>query len=41
MKSYTAVIERDAETGLYISYVPRFRCAMFVLMCHRLPTRAR
>jgi predicted RNase H-like HicB family nuclease len=22
MKSYTAVIERDAETGLYVGYIP-------------------
>jgi predicted RNase H-like HicB family nuclease len=27
MKSYTAVIERDAETGLYVGYVPGFRGA--------------
>ena len=24
MKSYTAVVERDAETGLYVGYVPGF-----------------
>ena len=24
MKSYTAVIERDADTGLYVGYVPGF-----------------
>jgi predicted RNase H-like HicB family nuclease len=24
MTSYTAVVERDAETGLYIGYVPGF-----------------
>jgi predicted RNase H-like HicB family nuclease len=24
MKTYTAVIERDAETGLYVGYVPGF-----------------
>jgi predicted RNase H-like HicB family nuclease len=27
MKSYTAVIERDAETGLFVGYVPGFRGA--------------
>lgn len=27
MKSYTAVIERDAEIGLYVGYVPGFRGA--------------
>lgn len=27
MKSYTAVIERDSETGLYVGYVPGFRGA--------------
>ena len=27
MNSYTAVIERDAETGLYVGYVPGFRGA--------------
>lgn len=27
MKSYTAVIERDAETGFYVGYVPGFRGA--------------
>ena len=27
MKSYTAVIERDAVTGLYVGYVPGFRGA--------------
>lgn len=27
MKSFTAVIERDAETGLYVGYVPGFRGA--------------
>ena len=27
MKSYTAVIERDAETRLYVGYVPGFRGA--------------
>ncbi|CAN5889998.1 hypothetical protein BH11GEM2_BH11GEM2_00290 [soil metagenome] len=27
MRSYTAVIERDAETGLYVGYVPGFRGA--------------
>lgn len=27
MQSYTAVIERDAETGLYVGYVPGFRGA--------------
>ena len=27
MKSYTAVIEKDAETGLYVGYVPGFRGA--------------
>jgi predicted RNase H-like HicB family nuclease len=24
MRSYTAVVERDAETGLYVGYVPGF-----------------
>jgi predicted RNase H-like HicB family nuclease len=24
MTSYTAVVERDAETGLYVGYVPGF-----------------
>ncbi len=24
MRSYTAVIERDADTGLYVGYVPGF-----------------
>jgi predicted RNase H-like HicB family nuclease len=24
MKSYTAVVERDEETGLYVGYVPGF-----------------
>ena len=24
MKHYTAVVERDAETGLYVGYVPGF-----------------
>ena len=24
MRSYTAVIERDAETGLFVGYVPGF-----------------
>ena len=24
MRSYTAVIERDTETGLYVGYVPGF-----------------
>jgi predicted RNase H-like HicB family nuclease len=24
MKSYTAVVERDAETGFYVGYVPGF-----------------
>jgi predicted RNase H-like HicB family nuclease len=24
MRSFTAVIERDAETGLYVGYVPGF-----------------
>ena len=24
MKSYTAIVERDAETGLYVGYVPGF-----------------
>ncbi|MDP1571930.1 MAG: type II toxin-antitoxin system HicB family antitoxin [Vicinamibacterales bacterium] len=24
MKNYTAVIERDAETGLYVAWVPGF-----------------
>jgi predicted RNase H-like HicB family nuclease len=24
MRSYTAVIERDSETGLYVGYVPGF-----------------
>ncbi len=24
MKEYTAVVERDAETGLYVGYVPGF-----------------
>ena len=24
MKYYTAVVERDAETGLYVGYVPGF-----------------
>ncbi|MFN2431608.1 MAG: type II toxin-antitoxin system HicB family antitoxin [Gemmatimonadota bacterium] len=24
MKTYTAIIERDADTGLYIGYVPGF-----------------
>lgn len=24
MRTYTAVIERDAETGLYVGYVPGF-----------------
>ncbi|MBA2706517.1 MAG: type II toxin-antitoxin system HicB family antitoxin [Gemmatimonadaceae bacterium] len=27
MKSYTAVIERDTETSLYVGYVPGFRGA--------------
>ena len=27
MKTFTAVIERDAETGLYVGYVPGFRGA--------------
>ncbi|MEP6622197.1 MAG: type II toxin-antitoxin system HicB family antitoxin [bacterium] len=27
MNVYTAVIERDAETGLYVGYVPGFRGA--------------
>ena len=27
LASYTAVIERDAESGLYIGYVPGFRGA--------------
>ncbi|MGI8508573.1 MAG: type II toxin-antitoxin system HicB family antitoxin [Gemmatimonadaceae bacterium] len=27
MQSYTAVIERDAQTGLYVGYVPGFRGA--------------
>ncbi|MBA3338826.1 MAG: type II toxin-antitoxin system HicB family antitoxin [Gemmatimonadaceae bacterium] len=27
MQSYTAVIERDAETRLYVGYVPGFRGA--------------
>lgn len=27
MKSFTAVIERDSETGLYVGYVPGFRGA--------------
>lgn len=27
MKSYTAVIERDTETGLFVGYVPGFRGA--------------
>jgi predicted RNase H-like HicB family nuclease len=27
MKSYTAVVERDAETGLFVGYVPGFRGA--------------
>lgn len=27
MKSYTAVIERDAETGLFVGYIPGFRGA--------------
>lgn len=27
MQSYTAVIERDVETGLYVGYVPGFRGA--------------
>jgi predicted RNase H-like HicB family nuclease len=27
MRSYTAVVERDAETGLYVGYVPGFRGA--------------
>lgn len=27
MRSYTAVIERDAETGLYVGHVPGFRGA--------------
>jgi len=24
VRSYTAVVERDAETGLYVGYVPGF-----------------
>jgi predicted RNase H-like HicB family nuclease len=24
MKSYTAIVERDADTGLYVGYVPGF-----------------
>ena len=24
MRSYTAIIERDADTGLYVGYVPGF-----------------
>jgi predicted RNase H-like HicB family nuclease len=24
MRSYTAIVERDAETGLYVGYVPGF-----------------
>lgn len=24
LKSYTAIIERDAETALYVGYVPNF-----------------
>lgn len=24
MKTYTAIVERDADTGLYIGYVPGF-----------------
>lgn len=24
MKSYTAVVERDSDTGLYVGYVPGF-----------------
>ncbi len=24
MRSYTAVVEKDAETGLYVAYVPGF-----------------
>jgi predicted RNase H-like HicB family nuclease len=24
MKSYTATVERDADTGLYVGYVPGF-----------------
>ena len=27
MQSYTAVIERDVKTGLYVGYVPGFRGA--------------
>lgn len=27
MKSYTAVVERDADTGLLVGYVPGFRGA--------------
>lgn len=27
MQSYTAVIERDVETGLFVGYVPGFRGA--------------
>lgn len=27
MKSFTAVIERDAATGLYVGYIPGFRGA--------------
>ena len=27
MRSYTAVVERDTETGLFVGYVPGFRGA--------------
>jgi len=27
MRSYTAVVERDPDTGLYVGYVPGFRGA--------------
>jgi predicted RNase H-like HicB family nuclease len=27
MRSYTAVVERDPETGVYVGYVPGFRGA--------------